>query len=343
MTSRERIHATLRDQPRDRVAVAPIFMAWAAHAMGRSYRDYYLDHRVLVECQMHVAQRFGLDQVSTISDPWREASAYGMQFEWPEQDVGVPQDYLLKGPDDFHRLEPLEVMASERTRDRVLAVELFRRMAGDDISVLGWVEGPIAIYADLRGVEQSMLDLFDDPDTFHRACDVLVPSAIAFARHQVEAGADMIGVGDALASVVGPQLYEQHIQPQQKRLIDGLHDLGTTVRMHICGDITPLLPAMRELKIDVVDCDHMVDLAHARQVLGPAVTLCGNLDPVHDVKNSLPALIAEKARACLQAAGRRFILQAGCELPPETPAENIAAFCAGPGSLILEDLQAAAR
>ena len=72
MTPKERVHAIIRGEPCDRPAVTPIFMAWAANYVGHTYRDYYLKHDVLIHAQTAVARAFGLDQVSAISDPWRE-------------------------------------------------------------------------------------------------------------------------------------------------------------------------------------------------------------------------------------------------------------------------------
>src|SRR3954462_14653161 len=59
----------------DRVPVMPITMMFAADRIGARYRDYASDYRVLVEGQLATAETFGLDYVSAISDPAREASA----------------------------------------------------------------------------------------------------------------------------------------------------------------------------------------------------------------------------------------------------------------------------
>ena len=66
MTSKERVLATLKGQPCDRQPVTPIFMAWAAHFIGRSYRDFYLDGEVLVEAQL--ADIRGRDLTARIAD-----------------------------------------------------------------------------------------------------------------------------------------------------------------------------------------------------------------------------------------------------------------------------------
>jgi uroporphyrinogen-III decarboxylase len=114
MTPKQRIYATIKGLSLDRPAVTPIFMAWASHYVGHSYRDYYLDGDVLVEAQLAVTRDFGLDQVSAISDPWREASAYGVEFDYPEEGVGIPRDTLLKSPQEASGLGRLDIAGSPR-------------------------------------------------------------------------------------------------------------------------------------------------------------------------------------------------------------------------------------
>jgi len=156
MTSKERIYAILNGKPFDRPAVTPIFMAWAANYIGQNYRNYYLDGDVLVKAQLAVTHDFNLDQISAISDPWREASAYGMEFDYPENGVGKPKDLLIKKPDDINLIKPIDLESSERTKDRIDSVAKMAAQTGQTHSVLGWVEGPLAEYADLRGLETAL-------------------------------------------------------------------------------------------------------------------------------------------------------------------------------------------
>ncbi len=51
----------------------PITMMFAADQIGRSYRDYVTDYRVLGEGQRSVAAEYDIDYVSCISDPARES------------------------------------------------------------------------------------------------------------------------------------------------------------------------------------------------------------------------------------------------------------------------------
>jgi MtaA/CmuA family methyltransferase len=339
MTPKERIYATLKGQPIDRPAVTPIFMAWSANYIGRNYRDYYLDGDVLVQSQAAVVRAFNLDQISTISDPWREASGYGMELDYPAEGVGIPREHLIKDPEDLTKIKPLDVEACDRMKQRVRSVATMAAEFGETHSVLGWVEGPMAEYADLRGVSETMMDLVDKPEAFMEAGEMIVQNAILFAAAQIQAGADMVGVGDAAASLIGPALYEQYVLPLEKKLVDGIHKAGATMKLHICGNITDIIKYMAQSGADIIDVDWMVSLEQARRDVGPDITLCGNFDPAGVLLRGTPEEVAQAARECIREADENFILMPGCEVPPATPEENIRAFCPCKGCLIQEELK----
>jgi len=339
MTPKERIYAILNGSSYDRPAVTPIFMAWSANFIRRDYRDYYLDGDVLVEAQLAVVRAFNLDQISAISDPWREASAYGMEFDYPEEGVGKPRDVLIKTLDDISRIKPLDFEKAARTKQRIQSVRKMAAEVGQTHSVLGWVEGPLAEYVDLRGMENTMLDLMDSPETFVKAGEIIVENEIAFAIAQIKAGADMIGMGDAAASLISPDMYGELVLPLEQKQIAAIHDGGAAVKLHICGNIINNISHMAKSGADIIDVDWMVPLEKARELVGPDITLCGNFDPSAVLLQGSPQDIADAAKQCIKAGGDKFILMPGCEVPPATPEENIRAFCPCDGCLIREELK----
>ena len=334
MTPKERVHAIVRGKPSDRPAVTPIFMAWAANFVGRTYRDYYLNGDVLVEAQLAVADAFHVDQVSAISDPWREASAYGVEFDYPEHGVGKPRAPLIRSAGDIAQIRHFDIENAERPRQRVESVRKMAQAVGRTHSVLGWVEGPLAVYADLRGVESMFLDLIDTPEMYVQSAETIIDNQIRFARAQIQAGADTIGVGDSVASLVSPEMYERFVLSHEKRLFDAIHQSGAMVKLHVCGDIARSIHLMARTGCEIIDADWMVPLDEARAAVGPDVVLCGNFDPAAVLLQGTPQEVAEAARKCLEIGKQRFILQPGCEVPPGTPEENIRAFCPCEGCLI---------
>jgi len=327
MTPKERIYSILQGRPVDRPAVTPIFMAWAARFIGRSYRDYYLDGEVLAQAQIAVVNEFHIDQISAISDPWREASAYGMSFEYPEECVGKPLGHLIQSMEDIKKIKLLDPNEHPRMKQRIDSVGIMAEKIGRTHSVLGWVEGPLAEYADLRGLEAAMMDLMDRPAMFEQVAEVLVQNAIRFAQAQIQAGADMVGIGDAAASLIGAELYQRYVLPFEKKLIDGIHEAGAAAKLHICGNINAIIAQMAETGADVIDVDWMVPLREARKLVGPTITLCGNFDPSGVLLQGTPDRVSDAAKTCIGDGGSRFILMPGCEIPVGTPHANIRAFC----------------
>jgi len=343
MTSKQRLYATIRGEARDRVPVTPIFMAWAAHFVDHSYRDYYMDGDVLVKAQLAVTEAFDLDQVMAISDPWREAEGYGMAFDYPPEGVGRPRDLLIKSHDDARRLKRIDIQSAARMKQRVESVEKMARAVGATHSVLGWVEGPIAMYTDLRGMQEAMFDFMDNPAMFHEAAEIIVDNAAKFAKAQIEAGADMIGVGDAAAGLINAAMCEEFVLPWQKKLFAEIHKAGAAVKLHICGNINHLLPHLARTGADVIDADWMVPLDQARRTVGPGVALCGNFDPSGVLLQGSVEDVAFAARACIRDGGDRFLLMPGCEVPPGTREENVRTFCPGRGCRIADALRSVSK
>jgi len=262
-----------------------------------------------------------------MSDPYRETQGFGAKIIYQENMVPYCDKHPLEDDADLSLLLRPDPFGSERMRDRIDAVRTYNERVGGQYSIMGWVEGPAAEATDLRRMDNFFMDLMDDHEYANDLMALCVDVALDFARPQVEAGADTIGIGDAAASQVSRDTYESLILPHQQRLVRGLKDMGALVRMHICGDITHLLPGLATLGLDVIDVDHMVSLVKTRRVLGPAVAVCANLDPVADVLRSSPAVIREKLASSYREAGNPFIVNAGCEIPSGTPVENLQALC----------------
>ena len=330
MNGKERMLAMLDGRAVDHLPLMPITMMFAADLAGVSYRDYAADHRVLAEVQIGVAEAFGFDHVSAISDPAREAADLGGAVEWfDNQPPAIIESRALL--EDKSRLKTLKLprmTAPGRMHDRIEAVALLRRKTGDTRIVEGWVEGPCAMAADLRGLNTLMLDFHDDPEFVDELFEFVVAMEVAFARAQFEAGADLIGVGDAAASLIGPRLYAAFVLPYEKRLVAAIKAMGARVRLHICGNTRKILAGMGTLGCDIVDLDFLSPVAEARAAMGPGQVLLGNLDPVRVLRDGTPESITAALDECYRPPARATSSSAGCEVPRGTPPENLRALTA---------------
>jgi len=328
MNGRERLLAMFDGRPVDRLPQMPITMMLAGDQAGVAYGRYATDYRALVDAQVLTAEKFDFDHVSCISDPGREAADCGASIQYfDDQPPAVDEiDALLTDKTRLATLQIPDPLGGGRMHDRVKAAALLKERVGDERLIEGWIEGPCAEASDLRGINRLMTDFFDDPGFVRDLFEFAVEMGLRFAKVQIEAGVDIVGVGDAAASLVGPKIYEEFVLPYERKLIDGLHAMDTRVRLHICGNIGRSLPGVGSLGCAMVDIDSMVSLAEAREAMGPDQVLAGNIDPVAVLRAGTPESITRAIAECHRQAGKRYIVGAGCEVPRDTPEENLLAL-----------------
>lgn len=304
-----------------------IMMTFAARFIGQPLSRYYLDHRVLVEANLAVRERFELDIVQAISDPFRETSDFGADILFPKDDLPVCPAPLLSESLDLQKLKPPFPSPGSRMKDRIKAIEVFRRSVGGEVPIMGWVEGALAQAADLRGMLPLLYDLYDRPAWVKELLEICVEVEIEFARAQVLAGADIIGLGDAVASQVSKEMYSEFALPYEQRIFRAVHDLGALARLHICGDTTHLLGLMGSSGADIIDIDWMVSIRDAADRFGKRIAVCGNVDPVVVMLQGSTKEVQEATMYCLENTGTNSFSAAGCEIPEGTPIENLDAQC----------------
>jgi MtaA/CmuA family methyltransferase len=323
MNGYERVMNRLQGRPVDRVPNFNIIMGFGAHYVGATLSQYLLDHRYVVQSNLAMVNDFDLDILQAITDPYRESVDLGLEVEFPED--GLPKRIrpLLDAGDDIRKVPLIDPGSGRRMSDRIEAVRVLHEQADKVVPVMGWVEGAMAEANDLLSDSVMMTALYDDPEWLTALLERITEVEIAFARAQIDAGADIIGLGDAVASIVSPAMYRQFALPYEKRIFDAVHEKGALARLHICGNTSRILPDMLETVADFFDVDWMVDFEKAAQVFGDRAGLVGNFNPVSVMCNGDEKTVEEAVLHCLEVGGARNFSAAGCEIPDGTPPENL--------------------
>ena len=326
MNRKEEFLKLVSGQQPGRVLFYPILMHFAARFNGHTYGELASDYRVLVESNIKCLHHFDADMVSLISDPYRETAAFGAPVEYLAEGVPKCLKLLVNSPEDIVALNKPDVLLSARTLDRINGARYYKEILKDDIPVMGWVEGPLAEACDLAGVTETLIMLMMDPDSAHLLMEKCLETAKDFAREQVAAGCDLIGVGDAICSQIDLDSYNTFVFGRHLQLVDYIHSLGAYVKLHICGNTTHLWPSLSKLRLDIIDLDYMTDMDEAYLHFGSDVIRCGNINPV-EIQNLSAKEVFERSKTLIEKeCGRRFMLSGGCEITVNTPAENLMAM-----------------
>ena len=334
MNSKQRCLAAISGQPVDRVPVFPLLMFFAQNRLGITYRAFATNGHVLAEAQLNIINTFAVDAITACSDAFRITADLGADMVFPEYQTPFAASPLVATRNDLNRLaRPDPTDPKTRMNDRVRATQDMVQAAGDDCLVLGWVDMPFAEACSVCGVSQFMMMLYDDPVLAHEVLDYLTNIVIDFCLAQLEVGTPMIGAGDAAASLLSPALYREFALPYEQRICAAVHAAGGMLKLHICGNTTHILSDMVDSQADLFNVDHLVDFATARHVYDEAqVCFKGNLDPVADMLQATPDTCQARALSCIRmAAGARYMLSAGCEVPGDVSDEVFKAFCGAPG------------
>jgi MtaA/CmuA family methyltransferase len=311
--------------PAHEVLFYPILMHFAARFNGKTYGEFASDHKALVESNLRCLEYFDMDMVSLISDPYRETSAFGAPIEIIPEGVPICRKLMVETIDDVVNLKIPDVYKCERTLDRINGAAYYQKLLKGTVPVMGWVEGPLAEACDLTGISQMLLMLMMDPDFCNQLMDKCLEMGKRFAKAQIEAGCDLIGVGDAICSQIDESLYANFVKVRHIELVQYIHSQGARVKLHICGNTTHLIPHIGDLGIDMFDPD-IVDQEKCYEILGDKVVRFGNINPVY-LETASPADVDITCREVIrQEQGRKFILSGGCEITVRTPPENLLAM-----------------
>jgi uroporphyrinogen decarboxylase len=338
MTSRERVLATLERRPADGVPVGPMMMDIGATVLDVPVGRYASDPDVLARAQLALYEAVGQDIIFIGCDNYYIAEGFGCVAELPPDETPHLHRPAVERIGDVYDLQVPDPLTDGRMPVMIEATRLVRKAVGDEVAIRTPGTGPFALasyFIDTQNflVEVGMADAGmpgSDPDAIHHALDLAADALIAFGKACVDAGADLLHCGDSLAScdVISPKDYERWAFPYERKVIQAWKAYGAKTLLHICGDSSKVLDLYVQTGADIIEIDHKVDLAWAKQLVGDRACLIGNVDPVTVLMQGTPEKVQVASNACLDAAtgGGGYILGSGCVVPRPTPLENVRAM-----------------
>ncbi len=315
----ERILKTIRSERPDRPPVIPFVMQYAAKVAGIDYRDYCKDGDAMAKSQLECLREFGYDAANVSSDAHRLADALGGKLDFPKNGVPRVTEQPIKSEEDLEKASVPDPREAERCLERLRAIERIKE-EGPDIPVIGWIEGALSDASSIYGVKETLIDFKKNKDFLEDLFEFVMEFDLEFAKAQIEAGADIIGAGDSLASQVSASNFKKSV----KYTSEIFEKIDTPALYHVCGDTTHQLENLRNSEADIVDLDWQVDLAEAREKFGQEICIRGNINPSFLVSKN-PDEIEDLCLQAIEKAGKNgsFILSAGCEIPPDTKRGNL--------------------
>jgi MtaA/CmuA family methyltransferase len=332
MTSRERVITVLKGGKPDRVPVCIINFISVCNDAGLSVRECFLDPKKFSYAHIKAQQKYGHDMVHLQNGVVGLAQSFGCTVEYydtvcPEV-IERPYGSYKEFIDSYHGFTPGELLQSLIKTTELIVTEI-----GDDVFIRGDNEiGPIGLAGTIFGFETFLMDLLDDTQTeeINRVLEICCDAIIELGREQHRAGAHLTGFGDPFAGpdVISPRLYKTKCFPYHKYIVTTLKESGIPSYLHCCGDATGIIDDLVATGIIAVELDYKIDGMKCLDATSGRCTLIGTIDPSGVMCHGTPELVLEKCREAIELYSEDgwYILGTGCDLPYETPPENISAL-----------------
>ena len=306
----------------DRRKVVPL-MAFPGVQLSKLVRQILFNSKAQVETSRALAERFKPDALFQVMDLSVEANALGLQVRFPLNESPSVEDHPVKSPDDLEQFSRIDILKD----GRIMAfLEAMREMKETiDMPIGGYVIGPFTLAGRMMGESEAAMAAIDDPSGLEQIVEFATERILRYGKALVSAGADMIAILEPTGVILSPDQFRQFSGKYVKRILDGLDTMGI---LHICGDSNHIIPYMCETGAQGLSLDSDVDLPKAIELLPEDVVMIGNLDPVACVAQSTAEEVREASLQLLESMSKypNFIFSTGCDLPPETPLENIRAM-----------------
>ncbi|KPJ66646.1 hypothetical protein AMJ44_08125 [candidate division WOR-1 bacterium DG_54_3] len=332
MNSYQRVKTVLEGGIPDRVPVCLINFICVCREAGFTIKECFLDPEKFAYAHIRAQRKYGHDMVHLQNGVVGIAQSFGCRIEYydsvcPEV-IERPYKSYKKFIEEYNGFKPGELLISLVETTKILVKEI-----GEDVYLRADSEiGPFGVAGTIFGFETFLMDLLDQHkrSEIETVLQICSDAIITIGREQMKAGAHLTGIGDPFAGpdVISPKMYDAICFQYHKYIFDELKKIGINSYLHCCGDSTPIIDSLMRTGAVALELDYKIDGKKCREATLGKCTLIGNIDPSGVMYHGTPELVIERAREAIELFGAKgwFILGPGCDLPYETPEENIYAL-----------------
>ncbi len=362
MTAEERIVATIKLEPVDRVVCAPIIEQYAGQFAGMTNKEFMWNWDKAQAAMQKVWEAFPvwdsnaymlhgrIGQVATKCGPGRfkmpgRELDDNAQYQIHEFETMTREDYAIikeKGWLEFrltfleraHQVNREEVLAGMKEMASFRQNEIERSLARGQSLTWGAIMGTIPFdgLSIVRSMDRFYKDMFQIGDQVEELMWIINDAVIAGCEAAVKTtGINRVFIGGVRGSgqFIGKKHFERFVWPQLKVMVERLTGQGIVPILHFDADWTRNLEYFLDLPKAkfVLELDSATDIFKAHEILKGHCSIKGDVSPALFTVAS-PSELDEYARKLITTFrnGEGLMYSSGCNLPMNAKHENVKAF-----------------
>lgn len=329
MTPKERVLGTLQGRKTDRIPSAPLILNHCSRIAGVTISNFNSNAEVMGQAQVKAWERYGHDIPLMFTTTSTVAEAMGTKLFYPEDDAPWVETPLVEKPEDVEKVKVADPWQDGRLPVYLEAARYVSREIGDKVFVGCIFAAPFTTAAHLRGTETLIRETYKNPGLVEE----LLQLAKASALNMIDALAEIevvpvIVEPVASASLISPRQFEKFALPHLTEIVERAHQKGSPICLHICGKTLPIIELMAATGADILSID-LIDMKAMKDLVGDKTCLLGNVKPAESLLKGTPEMVMAEVKDIIEKAGdspRGLIVSSGCEIPFNSPPENIDAL-----------------
>jgi len=277
-----------------------------------------------------IVDEFSPDIIFPLMDLSVEANAVGRYTLFPKEDSAtVPKEkFTLKDLENFRKIN---ISFDSRVNCYVDTMKLMKISLPANIMKGAYVTGPYSLAGLIMGAGEAAMSTITDEETLKQLCDYTTDVISKYIRMLILAGAECICILEPTAVMLGPEQFEKYSASYISHINDSFRYSGISTIYHTCGNTMHLIDKMVLSGVDGLSLDSRevgVSLKKVAEMVDGKVAVIGNINPSATILHGTPEKVKEEVNELLDEMEPypNFILSTGCDLPQETPYENIKAF-----------------
>jgi len=328
MTKRERLMATLKGEPVDRVPASYYF----------HYHDAEKSADLNVKHMLEQQRIFDWDFIKVQLSAYFYGQAWGCTYKDDPVWGPLVDEYIIKEAKDYRKLEKLDSTQGPFGEQLRVAKMLNETLKGS-VPFIQTTFSPLSVAGRIAGaknrdpVEAEYVKKFmkEDPDSLHYGLKIISRTLADYAREAIRSGAEGMFLTTTVYSkdVFTEEEYEEFGKPYDLAVYNAANEAGATLNiLHMCRE-NVMLDVMYDYPVQILNYESTSSRNPSlKETLEKATdkAVWGGLDHMEVLpKGPKEAIVAQVHEAVEQTGGRRFILGPGCTGLVRVPDEHLMA------------------
>lgn len=326
MNSKKLVLDALRNKEVKRIPWVPFIGCHAAKLIGVSAEEYFKSPENIVKGALYAYEAYKPDGLPALFDLQVEAEAIGCSLRYAYDN---PPAVLTHPLEEGVKLSDLKIPGENDGRFPIIlsSTREICRLLGEKIAVYGLITGPFTLALHLLGTD-IFYKMTDEPEFVHELLEFCTKVCINTANMYIDAGVDVIALVDPMTSQISPTSFAEFVSPYATRIFDFVKSKNILSSFFVCGNARNNIPAMCECGPDNISIDENIPLEYVKEMTQKyEISFGGNIKLTVTMLFGTPTDNIRDAENCMAIGGKKgYVLSPGCDIPFDTPNENIKAI-----------------